>query len=197
MTTHAHSDKCTQLSEIITKEFETIKVEYCPECFKYVDSKIECDHNFIKVAFKIANGATQVKDYCIKCREVFGSPYPQSKFNMNELKRADLDKYWEFRNRITHEDFINVRNFKEWLFIKSKEVYKSEYHEYLSTDMWNNKRQNILERDNNTCQICGKMAECVHHLTYANVYHEYNFELISLCNDCHKTYHQDKNTNIA
>jgi 5-methylcytosine-specific restriction endonuclease McrA len=43
------------------------------------------------------------------------------------------------------------------------------------------------------CKICGDKAEQVHHLTYAHVYDEYTFELVSLCKKCHhEKYHSDK-----
>jgi hypothetical protein len=99
--------------------------------------------------------------------------------------------------------FVQKKIFKTrqelFLFI-NKQVKNSQwdqsrniYHDYLNTPVWKNKRQKILERDNWLCQGClEKKATDVHHLTYANIYNELMFQLISLCKECHKRIHADK-----
>lgn len=193
----AHSKKCTQKYPIEVKAFKTREIHFCPECCEYETIWVECEHEFIKVAFVTSNDALQIKDFCKKCHTIVGNPYPHSQFNTNELPKRTFADYWEFREIRDVDEEREIYAFKNNLNANKELFYKSDYHEYLSSDVWNNRRKNILERDDNTCQICGKMAECVHHLTYVNVQHEYNFELVSLCNECHKIYHPNKNTNNA
>lgn len=66
-----------------------------------------------------------------------------------------------------------------------------QYHEYLESDAWKEKRQAILERDGFTCQRCAAPAEVVHHVCYWNLFNEEPEDLISLCSDCHDILHQN------
>lgn len=72
-----------------------------------------------------------------------------------------------------------------------------EYHRYLRSDKWSNKRRAVLQRFNYTCAKCGAKNTLfnVHHLTYKHIYNERNYELILLCERCHFQLHcaMDKN----
>lgn len=88
---------------------------------------------------------------------------------------------------------INLRNWKEHQWSK-EEIKKIEYEKKLREKGWFEKKEEILERDNYTCQICGEKAEAVHHIKYAN--NSYygrpedapNEYLVSLCNLCHSKF---------
>ena len=71
-----------------------------------------------------------------------------------------------------------------------------KYSEYLKSKEWKNKGEIILERDNHICALCGvslgKKNGNVHHITYKNIYKENNEDLISLCRNCHKEFHEQK-----
>jgi hypothetical protein len=75
-----------------------------------------------------------------------------------------------------------------------RESFKEQYHQYLQSDLWKNKRDLILKRDNYTCQSClVKQATEVHHFSYESYKQkpgsERGWELISVCRDCHKREH--------
>lgn len=72
---------------------------------------------------------------------------------------------------------------------------------FYNSKQWADIRKYILKRDNYLCVQCGKPAEEVHHkewLTPKNIgdpnvtSNEYN--LISLCKDCHFAIHKDQKT---
>jgi len=66
------------------------------------------------------------------------------------------------------------------------------YDNYLNTQEWQKKRKLVLERANHTCEGCGiNSAEKVHHLTYRHKGHEFLFELIAVCNECHDRIHEE------
>ena len=71
------------------------------------------------------------------------------------------------------------------------EEQREDYAEnYLHSEHWRNLREQVLKRDGYRCQICGAPACDPHHLTYAHRGHEYLFELVSLCRECHiQEYH--------
>lgn len=76
--------------------------------------------------------------------------------------------------------------------------YVNEYDVLLHDERWYDKRRIILERDNHTCQWCGKTTNLQVHHKYYNKYpndikvEPWNYPddaLITLCNDCHKKCH--------
>jgi 5-methylcytosine-specific restriction endonuclease McrA len=67
-----------------------------------------------------------------------------------------------------------------------------QYNEYLQSDEWVQRRAKVLERASGQCEGCRtKRATQIHHLTYAHVFKEFLFELVAICDDCHKTLHTD------
>lgn len=73
------------------------------------------------------------------------------------------------------------------LKVKSKE----EYQAYLNSRKWEETRRRIFKRDGYRCCICGTAKNlCCHHITYENIGHEKDSDLVTLCNSCHETIHQ-------
>ena len=59
---------------------------------------------------------------------------------------------------------------------------------YYQSDAWNNRRKEILERDNHECRLCGSMMGLqVHHKSYQafGSGQEPDTDLITLCESCH------------
>ena len=57
---------------------------------------------------------------------------------------------------------------KGWLYKKGN----AEYERYIHGSAWHSKAESRLEADGYTCQVCGKEASDVHHLTYDRFGHE-------------------------
>jgi len=100
----------------------------------------------------------------------------------------DVESYWE-------QIRFAKTNIKKELVKLLEQAFKSEIErERLYEDpRWKNKRLEILERDNHKCQICGCVAQDVHHIKYkGNSYNEpWNIEndyLVSLCKECHSKF---------
>lgn len=67
---------------------------------------------------------------------------------------------------------------------------RESYKEYLVSDAWREKRKQVLIRDKLRCQLCGNDKNLqVHHVTYDRIYNEELDDLITVCNNCHKTVH--------
>lgn len=66
---------------------------------------------------------------------------------------------------------------------------KREYQMYLISPKWKAIRQQVAERDNYTCQLCGEPVKDfeIHHKTYEYLYHEEDDLscLVCLCKTCH------------
>ena len=71
------------------------------------------------------------------------------------------------------------------------------YKEQLQHPKWQQKRLDILNRDNFTCRHCGEKEKQlhVHHFFYIKDYHVWDYPeyaLITLCKNCHESEEQDK-----
>jgi 5-methylcytosine-specific restriction endonuclease McrA len=67
------------------------------------------------------------------------------------------------------------------------------YREYLQTDHWRETREYALIRADYRCQVCNSSAGLhVHHRTYARRGEELPSDVIVLCADCHKLFHENR-----
>ena len=74
--------------------------------------------------------------------------------------------------------------------IKPEICNKPVYHRYLKTRDWRYKRDLVFERENGLCQGCkSEPIEEVHHLTYIHIFDELLYELVGLCENCHRKAH--------
>ena len=78
---------------------------------------------------------------------------------------------------------LNKLNFE--LKRLDKALWWSEYVKYLASPEWLAKRDTVMARDMDKCRACGKKAIQVHHLSYARLYNESEYDLVSLCDACH------------
>ena len=69
---------------------------------------------------------------------------------------------------------------------------------------WRKKRLEIIDRDNNECQLCKKegrvgKGEVVHHIKHLKEYPKLGMEddnLLTVCNHCHNTLHPEKQRTV-
>ena len=66
------------------------------------------------------------------------------------------------------------------------------YKEYIQSDGWKVRRLRALALAENRCQVCNSPnAPQVHHRTYERLGHERDADLIVLCRDCHRLFHDN------
>jgi N6-L-threonylcarbamoyladenine synthase len=77
--------------------------------------------------------------------------------------------------------------------INNPEIQNKEYQNGVQKDFWN-VREYVLYRDKHTCQYCKKnnLILNVHHIVSRQTGGNRPDNLITLCNKCHKKYHEDK-----
>lgn len=68
---------------------------------------------------------------------------------------------------------------------------KANYQNYLRSDLWKVLRRQRLILDQNACALCGDTLKIeVHHRKYPRFYGEESiFDLITLCENCHRIHH--------
>lgn len=70
------------------------------------------------------------------------------------------------------------------------ETKTEKYRNYLRSKQWKSRRDAVFQREGGICQGCKEEPiEHVHHTTYAHIYHELLFELVGLCETCHRRVH--------
>jgi len=68
--------------------------------------------------------------------------------------------------------------------------WQAWYQLYLASPDWQTLRQQVMRRDNDTCQECRwARAHQVHHLTYDRAGREHLTDLIAICSSCHTQIH--------
>lgn len=89
--------------------------------------------------------------------------------------------------------FVDDKKRSKKLTKKDHKKRKREYNDYLKSDIWREKRNAVLLRDDFKCQKCFAKDDLhVHHKTYKNFKNELLSELITLCSICHKKVHSKK-----
>lgn len=75
-----------------------------------------------------------------------------------------------------------------------RELATMPYKEYLQTPEWKETRKRALKRAGFSCQLCNSKDKIlnVHHRTYERRGNEQNNDLIVLCEDCHRKFHDIK-----
>ena len=67
-----------------------------------------------------------------------------------------------------------------------KDKENEAYLRYIHSTAWHKKALKRREMDGDKCQVCGRPADEVHHLTYERIGHEDMDDIVSLCKECHK-----------
>lgn len=169
---------------MIEKEFGSRVVSYCTECGRRVFDVKQCEHELTPLRLEISNGAIQVRMYCKKCFYLDGKSLKQSDYDLTTLLLKKHSDYTEFKTKRFLEEKQQIDEFLKQNCPSLREVYD----DYIISEQWKKVRDEIMQRDEYICRICGGAATEVHHLTYRHLKSEYEFELVSLCRKCHESY---------
>lgn len=94
------------------------------------------------------------------------------------------EAYQEERERMERENAERLRR------IDVLTLRQLPYQEYLRTDHWQGVRKNALKDADYRCQICNASTTLhVHHRTYERRGEEVPSDVIALCAECHKHFH--------
>lgn len=140
-------------------------------------------------------GAPVIRMQCLDCGERIGNPVkrPSNAEELPELNDAMNDAYKAGRKALKDEidiKYIDIQ-LRRW---KGKEqggeYYTQAREAYMASPEWKKLRRLVMDRAKGQCEGCGQApATEVHHLSYEHLRHEFLFELVALCNDCHSRIH--------
>jgi hypothetical protein len=74
-------------------------------------------------------------------------------------------------------------------------MMNQKYKDYLQSDEWQKKRQQLFAERGKVCERCQSITNIqVHHKTYENIFNEKLSDLEVLCKICHENHHKRKET---
>jgi 5-methylcytosine-specific restriction endonuclease McrA len=157
-----------------------------------VEREFLCLHGeMVLTVLEASNGVKVYKKQCPTCGELGPAiPHAQISYARREaaIPRDDSirKRRWEAKSARYQELRVGLKSAEDLAWWES-------YSAYLETPAWRRRRAAVLRRDEGLCQGClAEPATQVHHLTYDHVGDELLFELISVCDACHRKIHPDK-----
>lgn len=157
----------------------------------------ECRHQQVQLRKKImANAGVMIRQQCVFCGCSVGHSRKKSEFTTKELASIppwdDNLKNYHFEKRSTAYAQLRANADAE---IRAK--WLAHYDAYRQTPEWKRKSALVLKRDKHRCQGClSAPATQAHHLTYEHVGEEFLFELVAVCDACHKRFHDNDDNDI-
>lgn len=172
-----------------------VKLRYTDELMSDLDafSKAHCEHPTTEIRRRInANGSIAYKRQCQVCGANTTNGIAKTSIpNVENVPDADLElagKWQAKRNAQRH-----VIEQKHVLLQSGHDAeWWRQYNEYLLSPEWRSRRERVMRRAGGVCEGCGiNQAAQVHHLTYEHVFNEFLWELVAICEPCHKRAHAD------
>jgi len=148
-----------------------------------IERRYLCEHSKRETRRRvIADGRISYVAQCVLCGHT-SNPIAARAALAKSPSPPPYDRYMEERRRqAKHAEYKNA-------FLALRPALVAEYHAYLSSAGWRQRRNAALVRAERRCEICPNPASQVHHLTYARVGCELPNDLMALCSECHKFIH--------
>lgn len=165
---------------------DILQLLICEECGKeFASSPRYYEPRYQKYKKHICTSCSKINDK----NPFFGKKFTDEQKEMFSSIRSDYYNDAELGNERRNEVSIKTSG-------ENNPMYKGK--QYCSNYTWRSKsyREKILNRDDNTCQMCGKMFDTkdlrVHHINSCNWDIDGRTDIdngITLCSDCHKMFH--------
>lgn len=170
---------------------ERIKPSWLAQYFQFNDNHIG----------KIA-GPAYVTKICKTCRRQFDlmvRSKTQLKDALNDRWREQylcetcFEKDERERSQRNQQTTSTYQAYIEAGKVRLEELRFMPYQEYLQTPEWQERRKKAMKKAGFRCQVCNAYGVRlnVHHRTYERRGNEYDSDLITLCETCHQTFHEN------
>jgi 5-methylcytosine-specific restriction endonuclease McrA len=176
---------CGFKGEFTREKFGQYIICYCPVCYARVYET--CKHEKNNPVKYSQDEKVYVKNLCVECKFLNGSFIKQSTVNLVKLKTINKEKHDKYHQDCGERYAARIKEIDILRNQQSKKVFFEKYNEYLKTTEWQERRDEVLKRDNYICQAClNARATQVHHLNYVHWGNEPLFDLVAICNECHE-----------
>lgn len=151
-----------------------------------------CERTAIRLRTQ-SNGVQIYALQCLECGRQLRAVSKQSPEVLEMPNRLPFDETLRARwDDAQREHWARQRQSREDAQQRKDTAWWREYDAYLKTPVWQQKRAAVMARSGGCCEGCAtRLATQVHHLSYAHVGHELLFELVAVCDACHRTLHPE------
>lgn len=152
-----------------------------------LDREFTCEHQEMSLVVKQQRNGLRYFRQCQRCGNtdpLRGADLPDEEKNSAiPFDKAIKDRWWRARSERASELYEKDRR-------EEKEEFDRWYQDYLTTPEWRVKRDTVLKRAGFVCEgyLTNRASE-VHHLTYVRVGREMLFDLVAVCEICHRKIH--------
>lgn len=166
----------------------------------------ECQHAMADARVRTrSNGITVWVLQCLTCGNEVRALKKTSPEVLAQAQRTPFDdnlrEQWDAQWRNAHQR--RYEHYQEHLRSQQaaleaereqqQAAWWENYATYLQSREWHARRKMVLDRANGLCEGCrARKATQVHHLTYEHVCNEFLWELVAICDSCHRRIHPDK-----
>jgi 5-methylcytosine-specific restriction endonuclease McrA len=155
-----------------------------PSIYEQIESEFACRHIATEIRYRLDTlGRRVYVRQCLTCGQATSSAIKHSLV-------GDLDKVPPFDLLLeAGQRALRDERRSELCALNAEQrgAFWDAYAVYLQSPAWLTRRAKVLKRDGYLCQACREhRASQVHHLTYAHVFDEPLFDLVSVCEGCHK-----------
>lgn len=153
-----------------------------------IQATFNCQHPDARLIQRtVANGAVHYGYQCQTCgkftRSVKKATLSPQELLITPLFDEELREQWRGDESAA---WTAWRDRKRRLETGEWRAKRAQYYAYLKTDAWRDKSRRVVKRDG-TCRACEKRpATQAHHLNYKHIYNEPLFDLVGVCESCHK-----------
>jgi hypothetical protein len=153
-----------------------------------------CPHNNVLIGWAMIGSYgnplpyRSLREQCIDCGKLLGRTLPHSMATSDtpdidsDRARAAYEKEqqrWAQRS----QEYVERRD-------REEQEWWDKYSAYLCSPKWYGRRALVLNRAGGLCEGCReRQATQVHHLTYDHVTNEFLWELVAVCDACHRRIH--------
>jgi hypothetical protein len=159
--------------------------------FQYVPHwSAKCEHQKLAGRWcRTTSGLLRAKQQCLTCGRGVGQFLPTASGQEYGIWDHKLEEEIEHQRK-AHD--LHMRESREKTFSAVNAQWWRVYESYLSSAVWQSKRQAVFKRSNGVCECCGiNAAKQVHHVKYPKDFFglEPLWDLRAVCVDCHCVIH--------
>jgi len=162
---------------------------------KQVDERYKCAHEEREVRLRtLQNGNRIFVSQCLNC----GTMQAVAKTSLTFIQRQKAEGR-PADETLRERYYQALSEYRQSLVEAARSAQQEAwndwyYGERLASEKWRALCRKVIRRDKGVCQCCLEApATQVHHLTYARVGNEALFDLVAVCESCHRNIlHPDK-----
>jgi hypothetical protein len=175
------------------KPFRLFRTEQLSEDLLKFDEN-DCSHEREAICeVTYASGTKHYRRQCQTCGAKLGTPLAKSKVETHDLVPFQPNLQEQYQAERSKERAGIVQKHID-LQKKLSGEFSAAYKDHLKSEFWKKTRIKVINRAGGLCEGClEREATDIHHQTYEHLGYEFMFELLAVCDSCHRRLHEHLN----